>query len=180
MPLSIPRAIEVVAAFPEEEEPKSQELIISLLQHAPEPFSRTHFTPGHVTSTGLVLSPDHDAVLIVQHKRLKRWLLPGGHLEAADRELWHGARREVLEETGVEVEDIEGFLAGMDVHGIPAKNGEPYHLHHDLKFAFIAKSEDLRESDETDDAAWCPLNEADFDDYDLPGSIRRAIWRAVD
>jgi 8-oxo-dGTP pyrophosphatase MutT (NUDIX family) len=169
-----------VAAFPEDQEPKSQELIIGLLQNVKDPFSRTHFTPGHITSTGLVLSPDHDAVLIVRHKRLKRWLLPGGHLESTDENLSSGAHREVLEETGVEVERIEAFLAGMDVHGIPGKGNEPYHLHHDLKFAFIAKSKDLRGSEETEGAAWCPLSEGDFDDYDLPDSVRRAIWRAVD
>jgi hypothetical protein len=67
---------------------KSRELILMLLDCSPAPFSRAHFTPGHITCTGLVLAPDHERVLLVHHRRLGRWLLPGGHVEAADSEIW--------------------------------------------------------------------------------------------
>ena len=64
------------------------------------PFSREQFNPGHITCTGLVLHPERDAILLVHHHRLKRWLLPGGHVEPQDVEIWDTARREVEEETG--------------------------------------------------------------------------------
>ena len=54
---------------------KSRELILSLLERSPEPFSRSQLTPGQISCTGLVI--DRERLLIVHHRRLDRWLLPG-------------------------------------------------------------------------------------------------------
>jgi 8-oxo-dGTP pyrophosphatase MutT (NUDIX family) len=157
---------------------KSLELILLLLDCAPDPFSRSHFIPGHITCTGLVLAPDGVKLLIVHHRRLDRWLLPGGHVEADDPEIWDAARREVLEETGAElVSDPSPRLVSMDVHGIPSNGREPYHLHHDLLFAFRAASDHVFCSPESRAVAWCLPKE--FDRYALPGNIRRAYWRVA-
>jgi len=155
---------------------KSQELILLLLDCAPDPFSRSQFTPGHITCTGLVLAPDGEKLLIVHHRRLDRWLLPGGHVEPHDAEIWDAARREVVEETGAELlPDTAPPLVSMDVHGIPSNGREPYHLHHDLLFAFRAASHEVRVSQESKYIAWC--TPADFDRYSLPGNLRRAYRR---
>jgi 8-oxo-dGTP pyrophosphatase MutT (NUDIX family) len=53
----------------------------------------------------LVFSPAGDRILIVHHRRLDRWLLPGGHIEPEDAEVWDASRREVLEETGAQLEN---------------------------------------------------------------------------
>ncbi len=154
---------------------KSRELILLLLEFTPAPFSRDQFTPGHITGTGLVIAPDSVRVLLVHHRRLDRWLLPGGHVEAGDSAIWETAAREVREETGVPLRD-DGIppLAGADVHGIPAKGREPYHLHHDLLFCFQAQSDEFRLSHESRAIAWCAPDE--FDRYDVPANVRRA-WR---
>jgi 8-oxo-dGTP pyrophosphatase MutT (NUDIX family) len=157
---------------------KSQELILHLLNCSPEPFSRSQFNPGHITCTGLVLPPDGEKLLIVHHRRLDRWLLPGGHVEPEDFEIWDAARREVKEETGARlVPDPAPRLAGIDVHGIPSNGREPYHLHHDLLFAFRAGSVEIRVSHESRDIAWC--SPAEFDRYALPDNIRRAYLRLL-
>src|SRR5271169_6237043 len=146
---------------------KSRELVLMLLECSPAPFSRDHFTPGHITCTGLVLAPDGERVLLVHHRRLDRWLLPGGHVEPEDAEIWDAARREVVEETGAYLlPDATPRLAGMDVHGIPSNGREPYHLHHDLLFAFRAASQDTRLSHESRAIAWS--GPAEFDRYALP------------
>jgi 8-oxo-dGTP pyrophosphatase MutT (NUDIX family) len=156
---------------------KSQELILLLLDCASDPFSRSHFTPGHITCTGLVLAPDGHRLLIVHHRRLDRWLLPGGHVEPEDAEIWDAARREVVEETGAQLQpDTAPPLVSMDVHGIPSNGREPYHLHHDLLFAFRAASDAVRVSQESRDIAWC--TPVEFDRYALPDNIRRAYRRA--
>ena len=84
-------------------------------------------------------SPEGGRVLLVHHRRLDRWLLPGGHVELDDDEIWDAARREVREETGAELEpDLRPGLISLDVHGIPPKRNEPYHLHHDLIWRFCS------------------------------------------
>jgi 8-oxo-dGTP pyrophosphatase MutT (NUDIX family) len=157
---------------------KSRELIRMLMEYASAPFSRHHFTPGHITCTAAVLSPDFSKVLLIHHRRLDRWLLPGGHVESEDVHIWDAAAREAFEETGVQLAlRAVPHLVGIDVHGIPPKREEPLHLHHDLIFAFLARSESCRVTREIHEVAWCPLS--DFDRYDLPGSIRRSVARAV-
>jgi 8-oxo-dGTP pyrophosphatase MutT (NUDIX family) len=170
-----------VAAFPEDL--KSRELVLQLLEHTPAPFSRAQFQPGHVTSTGLVLHPEQDAFVLVHHRRLDRWLLPGGHVEPEDAAIWDTARREVLEETGAElVSNGPPSLVGIDVHGIPPGRGEPFHLHHDLIFALravsarFAPTEEVRR--EVRRVVWCSVDE--WDRYNLPLSIRSSARRALE
>ena len=155
---------------------KSRELVLILLEGSPDPFSRHQFTPGHITATGLVLAPDGQRLLLVHHRRLDRWLLPGGHVEPADAGIWDTARREVVEETGVALRtDAVPPLVGIDVHGIPAKGVEPFHLHHDLLFPFRATSDELQISPESLALTWCHPRE--FDQFSLPDNIRLAYAR---
>lgn len=156
---------------------KSRELVLLLLEQSPVPFSRHQFTPGHITCTGLVLAPDRVRVLLVHHRRLDRWLLPGGHVEPEDTAIEDAGRREVIEETGAVLAVGAAPLIGIDVHGIPARRDQPYHLHHDLLFFFRAESGECRVSEESRAVLWCTPDE--FDRYDLPGNIRRAYFRAT-
>ena len=161
----------LIRQFPDVPDDKSRELILMLLDCTPEPFSRHQFHPGHITCTGLVFAPDGERVLLVHHRRLDRWLLPGGHVEPEDIEIWDAARREVIEETGADlIPDSAPPLAGLDVHGIPAGKGEPYHLHHDLLFHFRALSDRCQVSHESRDIAWCAP--ANFDRYAVPPNVR--------
>lgn len=177
---STPDAIALVRAFdasPEEE--KSRELILSLLDLTPAPFSRDQFHPGHITGTAVVLHPNGREILLMHHHRHKRWLLPGGHIEESDLTLSDAARREAIEETAVQIAGTgPARLAGMDVHGIPARKGEPFHLHHDLIFAFTAESEDFVVTEEAPQVAWCGAGE--FARYQLPAGITRAALRALE
>lgn len=155
---------------------KSRELALLLLERTPEPFSRRQFTPGHITASGMVLAPGGERILLVHHRRLDRWLLPGGHVEPGDAAIAESARREVVEETGAVLDP--GFLPrllGVDVHGIPPKGSEPYHLHHDLLFGFRATSDHFMVSEESRAVLWC--GPAGFDRYELPLNIRRAYRR---
>ncbi|MFN7993506.1 MAG: NUDIX domain-containing protein [Bryobacteraceae bacterium] len=157
---------------------KSRELTLLLLTESIAPFSRDQFTPGHITCTGLVLSPGRDLILLVLHRRLQRWLLPGGHVEVDDASIANAGRREVVEETGaILMPERFPLLVGVDVHGIPSRKYEPYHLHHDLIFRFQAVAEDCRPNEESREVLWCGATE--FDRYDLPESVRLAYARAV-
>jgi 8-oxo-dGTP pyrophosphatase MutT (NUDIX family) len=157
---------------------KSKELILDLLRHTPQPFSRGQFAPGHITCTGLVLNRALDRVLLVYHRRLNRWLLPGGHVEAEDPDPARAAQREVLEETGAELDPaFQPRLAGLDIHGIPPGRGEPFHQHHDLVFLFRATSDVAVSSPESRAVAWCSV--AEFDRYVVPPNVRLAFARST-
>ncbi len=173
----VTRRVQAFEAESDGEALKSKDLVLALLGWSPEPFSRETYTPGHVTCTGLVLSPDRNQILLVHHRRLNRWLLPGGHCESDDSTIASVAQREVKEETGAVLLENAAPLVGIDVHPIPAKHREPLHLHHDLIFAFQAKSLSTQCSPESRDVRWCPLT--DFDRYELPAPIRRAAGRAL-
>ena len=177
-PAGVAARVEAARLDADGEALKSRELILLLLALSPEPFSRRQFTPGHITCTGLVRSPGGGRILLVHHRRLDRWLLPGGHVEPEDTEIWEAARREVREETGAELEPHpQPPLLSVDVHGIPGKAKEPYHLHHDLIFLFQARSEKVELSAESRALAWC--SPAEFDRYHVPGNVRRAYEQAV-
>jgi 8-oxo-dGTP pyrophosphatase MutT (NUDIX family) len=176
---STAEALALVRAFPASpEEEKSRELILTLLEFTGAPFSRDQFHPGHITCTAVVLNPNGRQVLLMHHHRHRRWLLPGGHVEESDVTLGDTARREAIEETDVRIQATGPTrLAGMDVHGIPARKGEPFHLHHDLIFVFSANSEEFALTEEAPVVAWCGSDE--FARYQLPASITRAAMRAL-
>lgn len=105
---------------------------------------RTTF-PGHLTTSAVILSPDHSQTLLIDHVTIGRWLQPGGHYEPADH--FHlSAMREAVEETGVaglalhpwhRGSDLPFVIDSHDVPGKPSRN-EPPHIHHDLQYLFIA------------------------------------------
>jgi 8-oxo-dGTP pyrophosphatase MutT (NUDIX family) len=180
--ISSAATVELVRSFATEADDlaaKSQELILAMLRHTRDPFSRKQYKPGHITCTAVVLSPDMHRVLLMYHHRHARWLLPGGHVENEDATLAVTARREANEETGVLMApSTSARLVGMDVHGIPAKKREPFHLHHDLIFALRAESEHVHVTEEAPRIAWCRPDE--FERFDVPMSIARSTARAFE
>jgi 8-oxo-dGTP pyrophosphatase MutT (NUDIX family) len=105
--------------------------------------------PGHVTCSVAVLD-GQGAVLMVKHRALDMWLIPGGHIEPADDSLLGAALRELDEETGVswrdiaELPDAGAIPVDIDVHPIPANpaKGEPGHWHADFRYVIEARRPD--------------------------------------
>jgi 8-oxo-dGTP pyrophosphatase MutT (NUDIX family) len=156
---------------------KSKDLVADLLQHGKKPFSRDFFKPGHVTCTALVRHPSEPKCLFMLHHRLQRWLLPGGHVEESDISLAETAAREAREETYVALDPgFVPFLAGIDVHGIPPKRDDPFHLHHDLIWGFHAITDVVSITEEAPEVIW--TGAGDWDRLGVAESIRQTIIRA--
>jgi 8-oxo-dGTP pyrophosphatase MutT (NUDIX family) len=137
-----------------------RERMLGLLDSVGDPFSREHFEPGHFTASGFILSPDGGSVLLILHRKLNRWLQPGGHVDAGDADLFSAACREIHEEVGIgEVKAAAAGVFDVDIHAIPARKVEPAHEHFDVRFLVRAESLDITRNDETHDAAWVRFDE---------------------
>jgi len=103
----------------------------------PAPLSRAqpaaHFTGSAVVSDGR-------RVALVHHRKLGRWLQPGGHVEVADGDdLLATALREAEEEIGCRVvpHPTAPRPLDVDVHPIPSRGTESAHLHLDVRFLLL-------------------------------------------
>lgn len=132
--------------------------VLDLLDSGADITSRKEFR-GHATA-GAILAGADGRILHIHHLALSTWLLPGGHLEIADRTLLEAARRELTEETGIPADAVTP--AGdqpihIDVHPIPANDmkAEPDHRHVDFRFLFRTTADlGKLQADEVTDAAW--------------------------
>ena len=133
----------------------------------------------HFTATAFIID-SRKRTLLLWHKRLNRWMPPGGHIDP-DETPDEAAKRECKEETNLDVEIIgetqsnlfennhdEGRMLkkpfAMLLEEIPAspKRGEPAHQHMD--FLFIAKPLDETQAviiadNESDRMRWFTLSE---------------------
>lgn len=109
--------------------------IAAALVSLPRPFDE-HGGPEHVTGSAVVVGPR--GTVLHLHKRLHRWLQPGGHVEG-DEAPWQTALREAGEETGLELAHPPGGprLLHVDVHA--AARG---HVHLDLRYLLVAPDRD--------------------------------------
>lgn len=122
--------------------------------------SRSCFSPGHLTASAFVLSPDGADLLLILHKKLGIWIQPGGHIEPDDGSLGAAARREVAEEVGLSLADgSDAHVFDLDVHAIPAHKAEPAHEHFDVRFCFRADTRELSDGDEVEGARWVRLDQ---------------------
>jgi ADP-ribose pyrophosphatase YjhB (NUDIX family) len=93
---------------------------------------------------------ENQKTLLIYHAKLEKWLPPGGHVEANETPA-EAARREVLEETGLEIEFFQQENLTINcwnaasierpylclLENIPAYKDIPAHQH--IDFIFIAK-----------------------------------------
>jgi 8-oxo-dGTP pyrophosphatase MutT (NUDIX family) len=145
---------------------------------ARDPLSRDHYVPGHFTASAFILSPKGDALLLIHHRKLGRWLQPGGHVEPDDVDLLAAARRECAEEVALPDLPLHPRASGpfdLDVHMIPAYETSPEHGHFDVRFLFQASSRNFGVGDEVADARWVALG----DIAGLP-QADASVLRAVD
>ncbi len=103
---------------------------------------RSTIPQGHVTASGIILSLDKQKALMLYHKILGIWVVPGGHFDLIDVTPDNTALRETSEETGYSSLVLDPWHVkhniplDIDTHPIPAnsKKNEGEHVHFDFRY----------------------------------------------
>jgi 8-oxo-dGTP pyrophosphatase MutT (NUDIX family) len=114
-------------------------------------------------------------VLLIYHPKLHKWLPPGGHMEENETPI-ECAKREVFEETGLEIEIIKQENIWINcwnassferpylclLENIPPHNSSPAHQHIDLIYlAKVIGGKELPDLLEKDLLRWFTLEETE-------------------
>jgi 8-oxo-dGTP pyrophosphatase MutT (NUDIX family) len=129
-----------------------------------DPFDR-RIVEGHLTGSAIVISADGAHTLLLHHRKLDRWLQPGGHGDPGEAAGEDVALREALEETGLSglvLHESAPRPLDVDVHDIPTRGAEPAHQHLDLRYLVVAPAGAVfsRSTEETRDMRWVTWEEA--------------------
>jgi 8-oxo-dGTP pyrophosphatase MutT (NUDIX family) len=157
-----------------EEEAKAR--FLSELERLRDPYDEDA-DPTHVTASAIVVGTR--GTVLHLHKRLGRWMQPGGHIDPGETPP-EAALREAVEELGLPVEHPEGGprLIHLDVH--EAALG---HTHLDLRYLLLASPDDPHPPPgESQEARWYGWDEAASmaDEARAPAlAVARAEWEAL-
>ena len=148
------------------------ERLATLLDGEGDPFDRNIEAPGHVTASAFVLHPDGDRLLLILHRKLQRWLQPGGHVEPSDPTVWDAAIREVEEETGLVASLVGDGPFDVDIHRLSHGGGD--HEHFDVRYLVTAMGEAFA-GDGVDAVRWASLSELEEMEESLQRPARKAL-----
>jgi 8-oxo-dGTP pyrophosphatase MutT (NUDIX family) len=128
----------------------------SFIAQYPDAYLRSNLE-RHMTASAFVV--DADKILLIHHRKLNKWLQPGGHCDG-DTDTLAVAIKEVEEETGVVIKPNDQLIIDLDIHRIPERKGIPAHDHYDVRYLLEADSSlPLLQNHETLDLRWIPLAE---------------------
>jgi 8-oxo-dGTP pyrophosphatase MutT (NUDIX family) len=121
----------------------------------------------HLTASALVIEPRSARVLLRWHTRHQSWMQVGGHGDPGESDPYAVARREAMEETGLE--DLESFpdvarprLVQVAVVPVRATTKEAAHLHGDLRYVMATSTPDAIVAESVDNPLrWCSFAEAE-------------------
>ncbi len=138
----------------DEREERSLTRLLDALDTLPRPFDE-HAAPVHLTGSAVVVG--QRGTVLHLHKRLQKWMQPGGHVDPGESPS-QAARREASEETGLVLAHPAGGprLLHVDVH--EAAGG---HEHLDLRYLLLAAdAEPSPLAGESPDVRWFSWDEA--------------------
>jgi len=138
---------------------------------------------GHLTGSAWIVDASRRRALLTHHRKLDRWLQPGGHADG-DFDLLAVALREAREETGLtRLKAVSAEIFDVDRHWIPPRGEAAGHWHLDLRFLVEANPEEaLCVSDESHDLKWVELTRviALNPEESMLRLVRKTVDRAPD
>lgn len=132
--------------------------------------------PGaHLTASALVVDEAGERVLLTLHRKLRRWLQTGGHLEPGDESLAAGALREAREESGLTALHLSPDPLVLSRHQVPCGVVRPT-FHHDVQYLVVAPNDAVpRVSAESVDVRWFAIDALP----DVDDSVRELVAAAT-
>ena len=169
--LALARAtLEAYAPADEDQRAVRARMLAFLDEHPRDAHLRTNLV-GHLTASAAVVDARGERILLTHHRKLGRWLQVGGHCDG-DANLAAVALREATEESGIEGLVVDPVPVDLDVHPIPARAGEPEHLHLDTRFRVVApEGAEIVVSGESLELGW--FSRAEAEEVGVDGSVVR-------
>ncbi|WP_419841584.1 NUDIX hydrolase [Candidatus Poriferisodalis sp.] len=154
---------------------------------------------GHVTASAWVVSDDATKGLVLLHRKIGRWLQPGGHADG-ERALAGVALREATEETGIDGLEVWTEPIDIDIHLVVSRlvdshlavsdlavsdlvvghqavgqgHAEPDHLHFDVRYLVRAPRHAVPSGNhESEQLRWIGRHQLDEPRLNLDASTRR-------
>ena len=113
----------------------------------------------HFCASVFIINPENKKILLIKHKKNRKWTQPGGHIEY-DETPEEAALREAYEETGLKVKLLgdrfpreEDYIRPLGIQKNRHSNGE---THVDIIYAAVPNydTHEVLNKEESDDIAW--------------------------
>lgn len=150
-----------------EQEVNDQRMILSYIRQFPQNILTRENEIAHLTSSGLILNPELDKVLLIHHNIYNTWAWTGGHADG-DSDLLEIALKEAREETGVQsIRPFSEEMFSLDICPVfgHVKKGRYVCCHQHLNSAYVLLADETAtlavKPDENSGVRWFPVAELD-------------------
>jgi 8-oxo-dGTP pyrophosphatase MutT (NUDIX family) len=169
--IAVARAVVAAHLDGDEQQRATRGRILGFIDEHPDALHRSCIE-GHLTGSALVVEDGTRRILMLFHRKLQRWLQPGGHADG-DANLAAVALREATEETGIEGLLVDPDPIDLDIHRVEPP-GETPHDHLDVRYLVVApEGARVDGNHESEALRWVHLDDLAALGVD-PGTLRLA------
>lgn len=131
--------------------------------------------PAHITASTLIVSADHQQVLLTLHAKAGMWFQMGGHCEHEDTTLAGAALREAVEESGVRLLALDPRPVQLNAHDVAFCDPRGTVQHLDVRFLAVAPKDSTHAaSAESLDVRWWPVDSLPTEEPGIVELVRLA------
>jgi 8-oxo-dGTP pyrophosphatase MutT (NUDIX family) len=131
----------------------------------------------------------NNRILFLRHKKYDMWLQPGGHVEERETPD-EAAIRETMEEAGLEIEILDGFMPDTSFENKSEDLPQPFNInlhrieegHWHLDFQYLARPvNEISEKEYSDeDMKWFSEDELEDEHLNMPENARKTGLKALE